>query len=191
MKYNLPISERIESHIISKENCWITDFSCSPSGYPLMGINRKNKLVSRVMYELHFGEIPPGMLVCHRCDNPKCVNPDHLFLGTYQDNIDDMMSKGRKASQQGSRNSQAKLNEEKVLEIKRDLAETNLTQEKIAKKYGVSDTIICQIKNGKIWNHVQPTHITNNNYYAPVTNVTNNNYSDAKQLSLFDIEEFE
>jgi HNH endonuclease len=192
-RLNLPISERISQHIISKENCWITDFSCNSNGYPMMTINRKFKLVSRVMYELHFGSITDKMCVCHKCDNSKCVNPNHLFLGTQKDNMTDMISKGRKASTKGSLHGNSKLDEEKILEIKKLLAEKNLSQKEIGKKYCVSDTVISLIKNGHLWNHVksQPTHITNisnisNIFNAPVTI----NYSEAKQLSLFDTDEF-
>jgi hypothetical protein len=143
---------------------------------------------------LNFGEIPPRMFVCHRCDNPACINLEHLFLGTNQENMKDMKEKGRQAK--GSKQGNSKLNEKQVLEIKRDLAETNLTNREIGKKYGVSKDAISNIKTGKRWSHVkyQPTtnNITNNTYNAPVTNITNNyNCSECpRQLNLFDIDEF-
>ncbi|MEY3867528.1 MAG: hypothetical protein RLZZ338_1419 [Cyanobacteriota bacterium] len=183
----LPISERIDKHIVSKENCWLTDLACLV-GYPLININGKMKRLSRVIYELHFGEIPPGKLVCHQCDNPSCVNPDHLFLGSYFENMKDRDSKNRQAK--GSKCRLAKLDEAKVLEIKRDLAETNLSSAEIAKKFCVSRDNIYLIKNGKTWKHVtyQPTNVTNNitnNYNAPVTNNITYNCSECpKQLTL-------
>jgi predicted XRE-type DNA-binding protein len=150
------------------------------------------------MFELHFGEIPLGIYVCHRCDNPKCINPEHLFLGTPKDNMNDKMKKGRNFNVKGSQHGQAKLDEEKVLEIKRLLAEKNLTQKKIGEKYGVNQNTISLIKSGKIWSHVenQPTQITNttNNitYNAPVTkNITvNGSECYQKQLNLFDTDKF-
>jgi predicted XRE-type DNA-binding protein len=190
---NLPISERIEKHIVSKTDCWLTDFSPSSGDYPRISINGKPKLLSRVIYELNFGKIPPGMFVCHKCDNPACVNPSHLFLGTPQDNITDRNSKNRQARLKGSLHGQAKLNEEKVLEIKQLLAENILSQREIAKLYGVSQRIILNIKKGRAWIHVTDksttNHITNNTTYNG--NVTINiSLESAKQLSLFDTDEF-
>lgn len=191
----LPISERIDKHIVSKANCWLTDLACNfDGGYPQIEINGKIRRLSRVMFELYKGEITPGKLVCHQCDNPACINPDHLFLGTPKDNSMDMIIKNRQAK--GFQHGRAKLNEEKVLEIKRDLAETNLTQKEIAKKYGVSKMNISHIKNGHLWSHVKysQTNVTNNitnNYNAPVTNNITYNCSECpKQLTLFDTDEF-
>jgi DNA-binding XRE family transcriptional regulator len=181
---NLPILERIEYHITSKEQCWKTDFSCIRGGYPKISVEGKIKLVHRVMYELHFGEIPPGMYVCHTCDNRKCVNPDHLFLGTPQDNMDDMKNKGR--SRKGSQHGRAKLNEEQVLEIKRLLAEKDLTHEKIAKRFGVSRQTITHIKNGKYWNYrsINTNYQCHQQLSCPVTNnITINNYETTKAFN--------
>jgi hypothetical protein len=198
MKYNLPIFERIESHIVSKDGCYLTDLHLDDDGYPQIRINGKTKRLSRVMYELNYGQIPEGKLICHRCDNPACVNPNHLFLGTHQENMNDMKSKKRQAFQKGSQNGQAKLNEEKVLEIKQLLAEKK-TNKEIAEKFGVSQHHISGIKIGRCWSHVkyQPTQVTNttNNitYNAPVTNnITNYHCSEcqSRQLSLFDTDEF-
>jgi DNA invertase Pin-like site-specific DNA recombinase len=116
-----------------------------------------------------------------------------LFLGTPQDNMRDRNSKNRQAK--GSQQGNSKLNEEQVLEIKRLLAETTLSQRKIAKRYGVGQDAIYKIKIGKTWKHVtdQPTtnNITNNTYNAPVTNnIYHCSECQSRQLSLFDTEEF-
>jgi predicted XRE-type DNA-binding protein len=180
---NLPIEQKIEEHIISKDNCWITDLS-SPNGYPrITDNNRKTRKVSRIMFELHYGNIPKGMLVCHKCDNKACINPEHLFLGSHKDNMADMVKKNRQAK--GSNQGSSKLSEEQVLEIKCLLAEGKLTQKQIAKLFGVCQAHVSAINLGKKWSHIiyKPT----NNFYAPVTI---NNYSGAKQLSLFDTGEF-
>lgn len=81
---------------IDKNGCWIC-ISHTPNtyGYPQCRQGYKIVVISRVMYEKYKGEIPNGMLVCHTCDNPKCINPEHLFIGTNQDNVDDMVRKGR------------------------------------------------------------------------------------------------
>jgi len=162
---NLSIQERIEQHIISKDGCWITDLS-SPRGYPRIGYNHKTRKVSRIMFELHKGEIPQGMFICHKCDNRGCVNPEHLFLGSHEDNMADMVRKNRQAK--GSNQGSAKLTEEQVAEIKRLLAEGKLTQRQIGEMFGICQTHVSSIKLGTKWNHIVSES------------------SEAKQLNLFD-----
>jgi len=69
------IKQRFEKHIIRKDDCWITDLHCNHRGYPRIKVNNRGINASRVSFQLYNGEIPEGMLVCHRCDNPGCVNP--------------------------------------------------------------------------------------------------------------------
>ena len=105
----------------------------------------------RVSYELFVGPIPKGMYVCHSCDNVACVNPNHLFLGTQKENLQDMASKGR--STRGVKNPMAKLSEEDVKDIKY-LINTGLSSKDLGVEYGVSSAAINLIKQGKRWNHV-------------------------------------
>ncbi len=86
-------------------DCWPWMRCRLPSGYGKFGINRQTYLAHRVAYELTYGPIPPGLLVCHHCDNPSCCNPAHLFVGTNTTNFADMMLKGR--SNHGERNAMA------------------------------------------------------------------------------------
>lgn len=165
------LQQRLESHIISKADCWLTDLYCNRSGYPKISVNQQPINASRASFQLYKGEISKGMFVLHKCDNPACINPEHLFLGTQKENMEDMASKSR--STIGSKNPKAKLNEEQVLEIKRLLSETDLTQEKIAESFNVDRKIVSGIKNGKIWKHV---------IYTSTSKIP----SEAKQLSLFD-----
>lgn len=105
------------------------------------------KLAHRVAYRLYLGDFPPDICVLHKCDNPLCVNPEHLFLGTRADNTADMMQKGRNAKVAGELNPNRKLTEELAAQIR--LAPGK--HRDIAKEYGVTHTTIGDIKRGKIW----------------------------------------
>lgn len=96
-------------------------------------------------------QIPDGMMVCHRCDAPKCVNPDHLFLGTSKQNSEDMVVKKRQAS--GVRQGGAKLTEEKVIEIRQKRA-AGRTTTSIAMDYGVTQALVSHVCTRRIWKHV-------------------------------------
>jgi len=83
---------------VSETGCWLWLGHLHGSGYPRLKINKKNKSAHRYSYEAFVGPIPDGLLVCHKCDVPSCVNPAHLFVGTHKDNARDMMQKGRNRS---------------------------------------------------------------------------------------------
>ena len=113
----------------------------------------------RASWIIHKGNIPRGKCVCHYCDNPKCTNPDHLWIGTHQQNNDDKIAKGRAncplpPHKVGSKNGTAKLNEEQVKEIKK-MIENGLTSRAVGLQYGVSKTTVLRIVNGKNWKHVE------------------------------------
>jgi hypothetical protein len=96
------------------------------------------------------GPVPKGTCVCHKCDNPPCVNPSHLFLGTMADNTADMVSKGRNKGAPGESNSHAKLKEVDVVAVRKEL-ELGRRQIDIAKTYGVKQALISKIKCNVVW----------------------------------------
>ena len=128
-------------------------------GYTRIRHNGKHKRLFRVMYEIKNGEIPKGMVIRHKCDNPACCNVDHLEIGTWKDNVSDMILRGRskinapRPTLQGSKNKSSKLKEEQV----KDIYFSNLSNNKLAKKYGVSKVTICFIKNKQMWKHYTDT----------------------------------
>jgi len=145
--------------IKNKQSCWEWFSGLNSHGYGvfyLKGSGKYNHLLAhRYSYSHWFGvEIPKGILVLHKCDNPKCVNPFHLFLGTQAENMRDCYRKGRSKlkpyPQPGEKNPASKLSALKIFEIKTMLA-GGITQAVIAKKYGVSQANISKIKTGGSW----------------------------------------
>lgn len=129
---------------------WIGDSKDNGNGmvYGKVWNGKRSVPAHRFSYELHNGAIPPHpkALVCHRCDNTICVNPSHLFLGSYKDNNLDSFIKGRKAS--------CKLTAETVAEIKRDLL-NGVSRQEVAQRYGTTDINIGYIHRGESWKHVK------------------------------------
>jgi len=142
---------RFEAKFHVTPGCW-TWMAFRRKGYGRFRLGTGCENANRVSYALYVGQIPDGMLVCHRCDNPSCVNPDHLFLGTNQDNISDMDSKGRRHVSRGTKHGMAKLSDAEVLEIKKAPGK----QRDIAKKFGISQAMVNNIKLNKNWKHLNP-----------------------------------
>lgn len=144
----------------SSKECWEWQGCTDSSGYgnfrvPQFG--RINIGAHRVSYMLYNGAFPPeGMVIRHKCDNPRCVNPLHLEYGTKKDNAQDALDRGRypKRDQAGEKNGAAKLNEEKVREIRRLWATPNNSTVKLAKQFNVSHDTISLVVNGKSWRNV-------------------------------------
>lgn len=93
--HNSPPAKRFWAGVDTTGDCWVWKGSKAGAGYGVLGIDYKSVYAHRFSYELHFGPIPDNLCVLHKCDNPPCVNPDHLFLGTQLDNMDDRNRKGR------------------------------------------------------------------------------------------------
>ncbi len=135
--------------------CWNWMRYKLPSGYGMVSMNGKVEYTHRVSYIICIGEIPKGLSVLHRCDNPSCCNPNHLFLGTQTENLDDMTKKGRRRyrAHRGSENGSAKLNESLVIEI-RSKYKNGARISKLAKEYRVNNSTIWCITTNRHWKNV-------------------------------------
>ena len=139
-----------------EDECWEW-ITCKK--YGVFRIDKKLYLAHRISWILHYGEIPEhnsyhGICVCHKCDNPSCVNPNHLFLGTCKDNIKDCSKKGRLSDNSGEKHWNHKLTEQEILEIRQKYIPYKYTQQQLADEYGVSNQQISDIINNKKWKHI-------------------------------------
>lgn len=136
----------------NRDECWI--WQCGKTArYGQIKINGIKVGVHRFSYEYFNGKIPEGMYICHQCDQPKCVNPKHLFIGSSQDNMDDKIQKGRGKYCKGEKQAGSILSEQQVKEIKLKLKE-GVYQRILSAEYGVSQTTIYKINQGIHWKHV-------------------------------------
>lgn len=135
--------------------CWIWIGRLARDGYGIIVIDRVDKRAHRVSYSLFVGKIPNGLGVLHKCDNRSCVNPNHLTVGTQQDNADDMTSKMRQAY--GERNANAKLTDSVVAEIicLYKPRRRGLGTHALAKRFGISQATVHGIVTGVSWKHLQ------------------------------------
>lgn len=138
--------------IRAKNECWVWTANKLKFGYGRFWLNGKTVMAHRFSYTISHGDVAEGMNVCHRCDNPSCVNPNHLFLGTHHDNTHDMITKDRDTII-GSKNNNATLTETDIPVIRQRLANGEM-QTEIAKDYGVKKTAISAIKTGRSWKHI-------------------------------------
>lgn len=134
-----------------KTDCWEWQGRKNKDGYGTFHILRDSKLVHRVAYEHFCGQIPEGLLVCHTCNNPCCVNPKHLKLGTDQNNMDDMVLAGRQNKQKGEDHHNAKLSKEQIVEIRELYSTGFVTQQDLADHFDVSQVHISNIVLKKRW----------------------------------------
>lgn len=137
------------------DGCWEWNGAAYRNGYGKLWWMGVFWMAHRLSYAIAFSN-PGDMQVCHRCDNRKCVRPDHLFLGTARDNVMDMVRKGRNRPTRGERCGNAKLTTQDVLTI-RSAVERGATHKEVAAKYGVSAKQISVIVSRKQWAHVAPS----------------------------------
>ena len=137
--------------------CWLwQEQSRVGKGYGSLRFNKKGWRAHVFSWFIHHGS-PNGLCVLHKCDNPRCVNPAHLFLGTVLDNVRDMIAKGRANKARGCDCASAKLTEEQVLEIRHRYKKGSKSSGGVAlgREFGVSNTVIYWVVKGRIWKHVK------------------------------------
>lgn len=165
-----PLIDRFWEKVNKTDGCWLWIGSTTTHGYGVIGTGtgKAAEYAHRLSYEWAHGPIPDGLFVCHRCDTPSCVNPQHLFLGTQSDNMRDAAKKGRTAAGarsgahthpesvvRGEQLPQSKLTEHDVRAIRSRYTIEAISQRALARQYGVSHMIIRRILAGELWKHVR------------------------------------
>lgn len=135
--------------------CWEWLAGKQSDGYGAFRFAGTMQLAHRVAYKLAKGAFDETLHVLHRCDNPGCVNPAHLFLGTNQDNVDDKVAKNRQQKLKGVEHGRAKLTEQQVVEIRARYAAGNISQAALGREYGVHHAQIHYIVKNKLWKHLK------------------------------------
>lgn len=155
---------RVEARFWAKVDrsgeCWTWTGYIQTNGYAKFHLDGRPRWAHRVAWLLTHGPVPEGLLVCHHCDNPRCVRPDHLFLGTVQDNALDMVHKGRCGSWEGAPHLErgearynVRLNPERVREIRRRHA-AGATLADLARAFQVNSGTIYNVVTRRRWKHV-------------------------------------
>lgn len=123
-----------------------------PRGYGSVTYKGERTTAHRIAYRLRKGEIPPGKFVLHKCDNPACCNPEHLFVGTQKDNIDDMIAKGRGYKlppRRGEQHGMCKLTDDQVKEIRTLYSTTRISQDALAARFNIGQSQVSRIIKGQ------------------------------------------
>lgn len=155
------LEERFWAKVEKTEACWLWTSTVVSEAFPYGQISdaykgkKRTRLAHRLSYEMHYGAIPDDLKVLHSCDNPRCVNPIHLWLGTSLDNARDCVQKQRHVALRGAEHANARLTEENVRDIKQSYKKRVVTLEMLARKYDVSPSTVHYILQGKLWRHVE------------------------------------
>ena len=146
MEHGLSWIERFWAKVIKSDGCWVWTGSTGPGGYGLFTVNGFTHKAHRLSYFLEYGPIPDKLLVCHRCDNRLCPRPDHLFLGTNQDNMNDMLSKGRHPRIKRA----TVVTQDEILAIRQKYMTGHYTYKLLAEQHQLTVARICQFIKGQM-----------------------------------------
>lgn len=150
----LTIQERFFSKVLKTETCWVWQANKLPTGYGLFRIGDSMQRAHRVAYRLTYGSFPEKLQVLHKCDNPSCVRPDHLWLGTNTDNVRDKVLKGRASSLAGEANPKAKLTAAQVIEMRKYWESGEYTQGALAKMFNIRLGTVSGVVNRTAWRNI-------------------------------------
>ena len=157
--FHMETAERFSSRVNKTDGCWEWTGG-GVRGYGRYWFNGKQVQSHRYSYTLHHPltiDLLDGhreICVCHRCDNPKCVNPAHLFLGSHADNVKDKEAKGRGNQAKGEKQGASKITEAQVREIRNKYANGGITQQQLALEYGITHTTVHSLIRRKTWFHI-------------------------------------
>lgn len=154
-----PRKERFMKYVKKSGKCWLWTGYRMPNGYALFGIGERKhpmRLAHRCSYTMFIGPIPKDKLVLHKCDIRHCVKPKHLWIGTQQDNMDDMNRKGRRVRKgsKGEEHPRAKLTESDIFKIREMYIPRKFSLIKVAKLFGINHTHVHRIVHGISWKHI-------------------------------------
>lgn len=147
---NLP--ERFMKKVEITDSCWLWKAALTQDGYGAFWWDGKTLPAHRYAWSFYNGDIPKGMVICHKCDVMSCANPDHLFLGTVQDNHADMVKKRRNAS--GEKSGKAKLTSTQIIEMREKYKNSTHSCTELSKEYGITRENVYYIVHYKTWRNI-------------------------------------
>jgi hypothetical protein len=151
------LADRFWAKVHKTDGCWLWTGYRLKCGYGRMHTSEGNETTHRVSYALHYGAVPEGAWVLHKCDVRACVNPDHLFAGTAHDNVHDCMEKGRRITMKGKHHGRSKLDEVSV----RIIRTSPLSIRELADIFEVDKKVISNAQDGTTWKHVDTPPVAN------------------------------
>lgn len=155
--YDKSVDRMLEKVSIDREtSCWVWTGARDPLGYGRFTYDGMTRTAHRLMFCLMYGDQPASVLVCHNCDNPSCINPSHLYAGSAQSNMDDMMARGRNKywRRVGQDHPRSKITQAQALEIADEKRWGDMSQREVGEIYGITQTAVSDIRRGHRWKHL-------------------------------------